>query len=178
MILDPWSPDLMECCQGQNSFSLLSSSNRLPGVLEKAQSRPRLRLGPQWLGGRGGELLIYSTCYSWMSWLEFCVVCYIGPLSALRASLPKINLPGFTPGRTLQMLPIAPLKLRSKRTILLVRPSHVDHCDMLPERALVGVKMTQRLSLLCAKQQNGQQRFFILLKGLQMRGYVHTESGV
>lgn len=65
------------------------------------------------------------------------------------------------------------------RTVLLVCPSHVERCDMLPERALVGVKMTQRLSLLCAKQQNGlQQFFFILFKGLQMRGSVHKESGV
>lgn len=61
------------------------------------------------------------------------------------------------------------------RAALLICPSHIKHGDMLPERALVGVKMTQRLSLLCAKQQNGQRRFFILLKGLQMRGYVHTE---
>lgn len=35
-----------------------SPSDRLPGVLEKAQGCPRLRLGPRRLGGWGGELLI------------------------------------------------------------------------------------------------------------------------
>lgn len=49
----------------------MSYSNSLPGVLEETQSCPRIRLGPHWLGGRGGEVL--TPCG------HFCVCSYSAP---------------------------------------------------------------------------------------------------
>lgn len=98
------------------------SSDSLPGVLEEAQSRPRIRLGPHRLGGGGGEVLLIRslsdrmsvvseytkllplTCLFWEgSWFDYLARCSLasprrdfkpknGQISAFTAALPLRNV--------------------------------------------------------------------------------------